>query len=442
MIEKSKIEQVKRLIKNGFDLELISFELDIPIEDIKQYKLELETPKKVEPDEKKYSKIKTLRRRYKRLYSTRNKEDENGRREGLSQQDIEQINTIIAEIEEAVKEIEKLSNNQRRNRATIILNRIKKIQERQLTIEQAEKIYSLLELKELKNIKKSESDSIEFYMNRAKRMIVRKITEAIDIAQSETEEIDELKALRRRLTLQMGKTNQLAVNTVEGKIGKKIQKIKQTKAFEELRSNVSTDIKNIIQEIANGTLNIEEANKIINNEAKKRVEEKPKNKFTLTEEQQKRQIIIQIKTALMEKPEQYHIENPEIAVKQIQELCGGELEQAIRTVVKNLIKSKDYERAKSVCDSFINIDKQSQVSKDIKGLKKEIRNHEIGDIVLKLINMKGSKEEQIACFELIEKGIKKQNIKLEAIYLGKSQDGSRTILLSDIWDDKTKTREK
>ena len=42
MIKHSEIEEIKKLIKNGFDLELMSFELDIPIEEIMQYKLELE----------------------------------------------------------------------------------------------------------------------------------------------------------------------------------------------------------------------------------------------------------------------------------------------------------------------------------------------------------------------------------------------------------------
>ena len=41
MIKHSEVDEIKKLIKNGFDLELISFELDIPIEELIQYKLEL-----------------------------------------------------------------------------------------------------------------------------------------------------------------------------------------------------------------------------------------------------------------------------------------------------------------------------------------------------------------------------------------------------------------
>ena len=45
-MKNSEKEEIKKLIKHGFDLELISFELDIPIEEVKQCELELrELPK-------------------------------------------------------------------------------------------------------------------------------------------------------------------------------------------------------------------------------------------------------------------------------------------------------------------------------------------------------------------------------------------------------------
>ena len=43
MLEYNKVKEIKNLIRKGFDLELLSFELDIPIEEIRQYKLELES---------------------------------------------------------------------------------------------------------------------------------------------------------------------------------------------------------------------------------------------------------------------------------------------------------------------------------------------------------------------------------------------------------------
>lgn len=115
---------------------------------------------------------------------------------------------------------------------------------------------------------------------------------------------------------------------------------------------------------------------------------------------------------------------------------GGELEQAIRTVVNNLIGVKDFERAKEVCNSFSSKDKE----KNIRLLRNEIRNAEISDIVLKGISMNGTEEEERRYFELIEKGLKMGNIKLGAISLGKSKDGLRNIYLSDIWEKQEKIR--
>ena len=55
--------------------------------------------------------------------------------------------------------------------------------------------------------------------------------------------------------------------------------------------------------------------------------------------------------------------------------------------------------------------------------------------MIKGLKASGTIEEEKRCFELIRDGIEMGNIKLDAISLGKSQDGLRTITLSDIWYD-------
>ena len=179
-------------------------------------------------------------------------------------------------------------------------------------------------------------------------------------------------------------------------------------------------------------MDVQNANEIINNEAKKRVESKPKTRFSLTEEQERRQILIQIRTVLSDRAEQYRIENPEVAIMQIQKLCGGELEQSIRVVVKNLIGQKEFERAKQICNKYA-LDEEKVTPVFITRLKKEIRNKEISDTVLRGIAANGSLEEGIAFYNLIENGLKAGNVKTETISLGKSQDGLRTITLADVW---------
>ena len=137
----------------------------------------------------------------------------------------------------------------------------------------------------------------------------------------------------------------------------------------------------------------------------------------------------------MEKSEQYNIENPEKTIMLMEELNNGKIELAVRTVVKNLINRKEFEKAKEVYKKFSSKDKESSLSIYIRDLKKEIRNNEIGDFVLRGINMKGTPEEKSKFIELIEKGIRQKNINLDAVPLGKSQDGLKNITLADIWTD-------
>ena len=79
MIKENEMDAIKKLIQKGFDLELISFELDIPLEEIKEFQQEIE---KQETNTKKYNyaeitnkrneeidkKIQQLRERYEKLY--------------------------------------------------------------------------------------------------------------------------------------------------------------------------------------------------------------------------------------------------------------------------------------------------------------------------------------------------------------------------------------
>lgn len=424
MIKHNEIEEVKKLIENGFDLELISFELDIPIKEIKQCKLELETMKQpnstktysakeiIDSENKQaHSKMQQMREKYKKLYFTSNKIEVKQPKE-LPRQKVEQINSVIEEIEEIAESIKELPKKERRKEVNAILAKLKQIEEYQLTIEQAEKLHYILQSEELKKLNSSITDKIDFYMNRSRKTIIKKLAEAIDIAQAQTNEVEELKILERKLTMKMQQNNQIVVGAVKSRIGNKISKIIQQKAIDRIRNDIPEDIEFIIRKIANGTLDIRMANEIINKEVRKRIENKPKTRFSLTEEQEKRQILIQIRTVLREKSEQYHIENPEKTVMQIQKLCDGELEQAIRTVVKNLTSVKDFKRAKEVCDKFSTKDNESSFSAYIRILRKQIRNDEISDIVLKGINMSGTEREERRYFELIEKGLKMGNVKL------------------------------
>ena len=443
MLEYNEVKEIKNLIKKGFDLELISFELDIPIEKVRQYKLESmikndlvkHSAKEIIESKNKQAHLKfeQMREKYEELFFEDGKV-ETKKTQKITNRDDKLINLIISQIEEIENEMKQLPKNDRRN-ANLILTQLKKIEGYQLTINQAEKLNFLIQSEVLEGLNLNPTDKINYYLKINKKTIVRKLIEAIDISQAETQDIEELKKLEKKITAKIQQSNPVITGAMRTKIKNKILRINQQKAIDKIRNDVPENIELIIKDLAKGTLDVQAANEILEDEAKKRVEGKPKTRFTLTEEQEKRQSLIQIKKILMENPEQYHIEKPEVTIMQIEELCNGGLEQAIRTVVKNLTGIKDFERAKEVCDKFSSRNDENQIATYIMKLKKEIKNDEIGEMVLKGINMNGTYEEERAYLELIEKGLKLGRVKLEAVSLGKSQDGLKNITLADIWID-------
>lgn len=93
--------------------------------------------------------------------------------------------------------MKELSKQERRKETRDILSKAKEIENYQLTVEQAEKLLFLMQSEELKNLSLSSTDKIDAYINRYKKLAIKKLAEAIDTAQSQTEEIEELKCLEK-----------------------------------------------------------------------------------------------------------------------------------------------------------------------------------------------------------------------------------------------------
>ena len=441
-------DEIKKLIKSGFDLELISFELDIPIEEVEQCKKELEVKKSstakiytaqeiIERENRQaHQRMEQIKERYRKLYFANNKGEEKGNQiKELTKEEIEKIDLIIDDAKKTVENLKEISKAEKKQIVKKMITQLKNIQKERLTVEQAEKLYILLQDEELKKMKKTtpELNYFLYAIDKLDKVALRKLVDAVNIAQEQSDDVEELKELDKRLTIEMQHKNYIVVSTAKNKIRDKIVKISQSKGNKNI--DIPKEIEEIIIDISKGVLDIENANRTIEYETKKRLENRPKTIFRLTEEQVKRQIFIQIKTALKDSPEQYYLENPERSILQMEQLMGGELEQNIRIVVDNLLELKDFERAKEVCNTFLNKSEENSFITYIRTLKKQINNTELGDIILKGIKTTGTAREERAYLNLIEKGLKAGNVKLESISLGKSQDGLRKISLADVWTD-------
>ena len=441
MIDKKEVEEIKKLINNGFDIELIAFELGIPIDEIKQRvkeNNEIKTYSVSEIREKKnneaHLRLQQIREKYRKIYLKSNTVKNESYKVTSSSQEKEILEEVIKIIEEKIQEIRNLPKEEKRYGVYTILSELKKVQSYQLPIEYAERLYKLMKSEELKNLDTKSTDRISLRVNIARGNIINQFAKAIEGEINEIEIVEKLKELEKKLTLEMVKEKPILAGTVRTKISNRILEIQQQKAHERIRKNIPESVMLIIRDLINGNIDIKKANVTIDEEAKKNVKSKSNNKFSLTEQQERAQILIQIRTVIVEKAEEYIIKEPEKMVSQIQ-LLGGEFELAVRTVVKNLIARKDFEAAKSICKKFSSEDKSSEVARYIKSLRKEVRNAEIGDIVLKAINFEGTLEEERNYYELIEKGLKMGNVKLGAISLGTNIDGTKNITMADVWTD-------
>lgn len=318
----------------------------------------------------------------------------------------------LASIQSAITTIQwvmsKISNQDRKEKmksAQWIIKELDKIKDYPLTIEQAEQIYYLIHTKELK-----------------------RLAQAIDMAQSQTEDIEELRNLEKKLKAEMLQKNQVYVGAVQTRIRNKIYTIQQKAAIDRIRNGVPETVEGIVKKLASGELEIQEAEKIVEQEVQKSIKDAPQNNFALTPEEQKRQVFMQIKKILIENAQQYPIQDEKVVIQQIQALCGDTTEQATNIVIRSLIARKDFRRAKEMYQNLYH----TETSPNAIALKNEIRNAEISNMVLKGLKTDITMEEERRCVELIQK-MEEKKIKLSTISLGKSQDGQKNITLEDIW---------
>ena len=463
MMSNDQKEEMKKLIKSGFDIELISFEFEISIEELEQLKREIDNSieRKVNnktdyKEEKAVSKIQNVKKVINNIrdhtrssYSKLCKMRENyralyyGIREAqdlqfteATPQEREKINSLISEMQENIRKMQGATRKEKKDILKNIFDLIGKINNYALTMEQSEKIISLLESNEIDSIKFNTEDKLGFKLQNIKKTIVRKYTAAIDVEINETENIDQLKILQKKITLEMVMKDRVFYGGISRKIHDKILKIQQQQAIDRIKNDVSINIQRIVSNLANGTLDIEEANEVIKEEAKRRVNSKPKTRFSLNEEQEKAQILMQIRVLIAERSDQYIITDPETTTMQMGQLLGQDSFNALTSVIENLINSRKFDDARNL---YKNFSSRNEFSASDNQLLKRIRNAEISDMILKLINMNAEANKEAEYFIKIEEGLKRSNIKLESISLGKSKDGLRTINLVDVWPDQDKS---
>ena len=431
------LASISKLVDKGYDINLVSFEFDIPVQRIIDYRrmIQIEQAKDRYPFRSLESKMQIMRRKYYSLMGTKS-ENKKTFEKKLTEEENKQINSAIVKIEECVGNIHDAERKEKRKYAVIIVGEIKKILDYNMTINQIESLLKLLNSNELNTIPLLDfQDKIHFSINSVRRRTIQKYVETIDYEQATTNDLDRLQRLEKKLMSNdlLKNGNILSISTLRSQITAKIERLKKQSVINNLRENVPESMSQIISEIADGTVDIEKARRTIEEEAINRVESKPKTKFSLTVDQEKSQIAYQIRRIIVERADKYKIKNPELFLKQLREVCNLDDEKALSVLIRNFINRKEYNEARKLCDTIPLKDEKGNIRTYLRTLRKEIVIAELSDTVLKSIKISRSFEEENACFEFIKEGLRRADISPRVLILSKSDDGMKSITLEDVW---------
>jgi len=420
-------EQIKNLIRKGYELKLISFEFNIPIEILEKYKLEItDKPLKAETtaskpkekvvklkqknDSKSQLKIRTIKSLIDNYYKLYNEEDKVERIETrqLSEKEQEKINSIINEMNEVKnsKITYEISET--------ISKKIKSIEALPVTLDDLETLYKTILNFDGGFFAKAKStySKTSYNIGTAKAVIARKMVKIIDAKAKQTDDIEELEKLNKKLTLDM---ETLIIYGTKSRVTKKITELKNKKSLNDFLNSASQELLKIIDDLANGELDVQEAKKFLEEESKI-------SNIALN------QLIIKIKMKLERREA---INNPEKAIKQLAELDGRNVIASIRTVISNLTNNNEYETAKAICEKYYRLEYgNANYRAEIRSVNKIVVNNEIGYLFRKMIDM--SEEEQIETFDKIKEELRIHNISIKNVLLGKNKGGYKSITLADV----------
>lgn len=448
-----KEQELKKIIKLGYNLKLISVEFKVPMVILEEYEKKIKNEENATIEENKKEEnaakkeirkpmlenpqILVMREKYYKIY---NKQEYNintikETKRQLADTEIQMLEKEYEKIKVYVSKVEDqtLETKEKKKYLVNILNSLKKYNDIFPYFDKTEEIYNLIESSKLNYLSSfktySSCGSKTFDMEWIKSKINKVYMEFISNTVNDMTDIEELKKILKRIDKKRALKYPLTTGKFYKEIEDKIHKIEEKNARERFRNDISTEIKNLASNIAEGNVDIKKANETIDSEANIKYEKSPKTKFSLTLEQQRKQVIMQIRTLLSENGKQYVIKDIKRTFQILQELCGTEIQHNFSVISNNFISGKRFEDARKLCSQVSGIEQLKMVSKIQKA---QIIKAEIGDLVLKAIDKELSGEEQQKFIQTLESEIKNKKIIPSEINLGYNCDNTRKITLEDL----------
>lgn len=468
---RENIKELEDLIQKGYELELMSFELDIPLTKLQVIKDNIDkreknvdtisakkdtqkltntrmatTFKKVSPVEKErinraHNTIQTdsteklrgfqkIRAKYNELYY----EPKLPERTEVAEN--EDINKILTALEEKAKVLEGYTKKERRPGVKVIYDTIAKISNQKFSNLQLKRLVDILYNTSLMNNRTSKGDTIDICMRSQRRTILPRFIKSViaEIPYVQTE--DELRNLSGMLTQQMRDENTVLFSELDLKLAEKRKEF-ANKNF--IRNNSLTlELQEIVKKLAEGSLDFQEARKLIKDEAGKRFELTKENRFSLTAEQQEKQIYLNIGDYISNNGINLNIKSPKDFITRYIEFAGCDLSKAILVTSGNLASATRYDEAMNLCREFLDSMGQDNPMRPIlKSRISEIKNTMYGRRILDVIHAQDSQRDREMYRELVDL-IRNEKINPSYIPLGKSKDGSKEITLRSVFSEKIK----
>ena len=445
MARERELALIKEIIADGYDkLDVISFELDIPMIELLNLKKQIEDEKRLQraraeaqrqTEKDRYAsiqKLQQLRRNYEFIY--------NGLSVNSSFKELPKVIPDSEVADEVIKKLEAVIDDKKitkKDRVFEVLSIVKGIQNENISLEQAERVISILSNRDKLPMPEGERNKTIIYtINKYKKIAIKKLVEAIKIKLELINDPDELVKLCAKLPYEYEQIDSVLVSPVKMRIQSKITRLRTEKSMYDMENIFSEHVMNVVKSITSNDIDIDELESLVNNEVQRRMSQPRKGPFVLTEEKHKAQVYFQLVKALEKFAQDYPIQNPDKTIRALEKEFGMGFDSNFRAVILNYIARKQFVPAEYLCDKYTRIvGAESEHASNISRLKLDIQKAEIGQIILKAIHTNASLDEQNQFFEVIEKRMKQHGYNYSSIPLGYSKDGTRKITLADIWED-------
>lgn len=352
-----------------------------------------------------------------------------------SEKERELIEKTLASMEARIAEAEQeISRLERKTIMQALYQEIKVLEQHTLVSAQAERFRKIMYSNAMDLYMHACGPEPHARMERMQRAADRKMIGAIEAEIEKTRDLEKLQSFSSQLYEIKGQ-NIFARDRLTSLVSNKMTRIRSEQAVYRLYHEVPPEIEQIIAGVASGNLDVEKANETIEALAEQKVANHPaKGRFALTKEQQRRQIQMQIRGVLSKQAERFPIQAPEVTYRLLQQIGIQETMLNVKAIVENQVERKRFTEAKAFCNVYGRADNGS-TKVDFYGIRNQIRNAEIGDLVLRGIQKQISPEGAAKFWETLETGIRMGNVKLSQVVLGKTADGTTDITLADIWPD-------